>query len=132
LLEVRVAAGYRSEGDVAAVFQQVGREVAKLPPGIKHVTIVDWRHCPLMAPEAADFLTTSMAGVNPGTERSAAIARQDAPVAVLQFLRLIRDADFCDRRLFFAEDEVCSWLGEVLSPAERTRLRAFLREPIGA
>ncbi|HKY39456.1 MAG TPA: hypothetical protein VJN18_26135 [Polyangiaceae bacterium] len=132
LLEVRVAAGYRSVSDVAALFQQIGREVARLPPGAKHVTIADWRHCPVMAPEAADFLTARMAGVNPGTERSAVIARQDAPVAVLQFLRVIRDAGFSDRRLFFSEDELCSWLADVLSPAEGARLRAFLNEPGGA
>jgi hypothetical protein len=131
LLEVRVAAGYRSVGDVTAVFQQVGREIAGLAPGTKHVTVVDWRHCPLMAPEAADFLTARMVSVNPNTERSAAIARQSAPVAVLQFLRLIRDAGFTDRRLFFNEDELCSWLGEVLSPEESARLRAFLSEPVG-
>jgi hypothetical protein len=130
LLEVRVAAGYRSVGDVAAVFQQVGQEVAKLPPGTKHVTVVDWRHCPVMAPEAADFLTARMVGVNPATERSAAIARQDAPVGILQFLRVIRDAGFADRRLFFSEDELCSWLADVLSPAESARLRAFLSEPV--
>jgi hypothetical protein len=132
LLEVRVAAGYRSVADVTAVFQKVGREVAKLPPGTKHVTIVDWRHCPLMAPEAADFLIARMVGVNPGTERSAAIARQDVPVAVLQFLRLIRDAGFSDRRLFFNEDELCTWLADVLSPEESARLRAFLSEPVEA
>ena len=132
LLEVRVAAGYRSVEDVTAVFQQVGREVARLPPGTKHVTVVDWRHCPLMAPEAADFLIARMVGVNPGTERSAAIARQGAPVAVLQFLRLIRDAGFSDRRLFFSEDELGRWLEDVLSPAERARLRAFLSEPVEA
>lgn len=129
LLEVRVAAGYRSVGDVSAVFQQVAREVAKLPPGTKHVTVVDWRHCPLMAPEATEFLIERMVSVNPATERSAAIARQDAPVAILQFLRLIRDAGSSDRRLFFHEDELCTWLVEVLSPAEEARLRAFLSEP---
>jgi hypothetical protein len=130
LLEVRVAAGYRSVADVTALFQQVGREIAGLAPGTKHVTVVDWRHCPLMAPEAADFLIERMVSVNLGTERSAAIARQDAPLAVLQFLRLIRDAGFSDRRLFFDEAELCSWLGEVLSPAESARLRAFLSEPV--
>jgi hypothetical protein len=132
LLEVRVAAGYRSVEDVTALFQQVAHEVAQLTPGTKHVTVVDWRHCPLMAPEAAEFLIARMAGVNPATERSAAIARPNAPVAVLQFLRLIRDAGFADRRLFFSEDELGAWLAEVLSAAESARLRAFLSEPVEA
>ncbi|HKQ70063.1 MAG TPA: hypothetical protein VJT73_12025 [Polyangiaceae bacterium] len=131
LLEVRVAAGYRSVDDVAALFQKIGREVAALPPGAKHVTVADWRHCPLMAPEAADFLTARMAGVNLATERSAAIARQDSPVSVMQFLRVIRDAGSSDRRLFFSEDELCSWLADVLTPAEGARLRAFLKESVG-
>ena len=124
LLEVRVAAGYRSVGDVTALFQQVAHEVAQLTPGTKHVTVVDWRHCPVMAPEAAEFLITRMVGVNPATERSAAIARPDAPVDVLQVLRLIRDAGFSDRRLFVSEDEVAAGLAEVLSAAESARRSA--------
>ena len=128
LLEVRAAAGYRTVGEVEALFAQIGRAVAKLPPESKHVTVVDWRSCPVMAPEAADFLAAQMLRTNPSTERSAALASADSPVAVLQFVRMIRDASFADRRLVFDEVELCSWLGEVLSPTENERLRAFLRE----
>lgn len=128
LLEIRAAAGYRTIGEVQALFEQIGQAIANLPLESKHVTVVDWRYCPVMAPEAADFLAAQMLSTNPGTERSAALARTDSPVAVLQFVRMIRDAGFADRRLLFDEVELCSWLGEVLVPAEAERLRAFLRE----
>ncbi len=128
LLEIRAAAGYRTKADVDALFGQVGRELAKLGPTERHVTIVDWRVCPVMAPEAADYMTKAIQGTNAGTERSAAIANEDAPIAVLQFVRLIRDARLPDRKLFIHVDEVCHWLGEVLSSAERARLKAFLYE----
>ncbi len=129
LIEIRAAAGYRTKEDVDAVFQQIGRELGKLAPGERHVTVVDWRFCPIMAPEAADYLTQQIAGTNSGTERSAALASENSPVAVLQFLRLIRDARLPDRKLFLNVDELCHWLGEVLSISERARLRAFLNEP---
>ena len=128
LLEIRAGAGYRSVDEVRDLFHRIGQAVAKLPPGSKHVTVVDWRKCPIMEPAAAEFLVKQMTSVNPGTLRSAAIARQDAPLHVLQFVRVIRDAGFSDRTLFFAEAELCTWLAEVLTPAEQTRLREFLAE----
>jgi hypothetical protein len=132
LLEIRVAAGYRSVEDVDALFAQVGSEIDKFPSGTRHVAVVDWRFCPVMSPAAAEYLTAQMAGKNSRTERSAALARQDSPIAVLQFVRVIREANHPARRLFFEEDEVYSWLSEVLLPAERGRLRAFLSEQVAA
>ncbi len=128
MLEIRADAGYRTKEDVDALFAQVGRELSKLPSGQLHVTVVDWRACPVMAPEAADYMVKQIAGVNSGTERSAALARDDSPVAVLQFLRLIRDAQLPDRKLFVDVNQLCGWLGQVLAPAERVRLRTFLNE----
>ena len=128
LLEVRADAGYRTPADVDAIFAAIGREVAKLPPDAHHVTVVDWRHCPLMSPEAAEHMLKKIAGVNSNTERSAALASDNAPVAVLQFVRLIRDANLPDRKLFVHSDELYTWLSEVLTTEERARLKAFLNE----
>lgn len=128
LLEVRADAGYRTPADVDAIFEAIGRELAKLPPDAHHVTVVDWRHCPLMSPEAAEHMLTRIAGVNSNTERSAALASEDAPVAVLQFVRLIRDANLPDRKLFVRSNELYGWLSEVLTTEERARLWAFLTE----
>ncbi len=128
LLEVRADAGYRSPADVDAVFEAIGREAAKLPSHVHHVTVVDWRRCPLMSPDAAEHMLKKIASVNSRTERSAALAREDAPLAVLQFVRLIRDANLADRKLFLHPDELCRWLAEVLTAQERARLREFLAE----
>ena len=128
LLEVRADAGYRTPEDVDAVFAAIGRELGKLPPDGQHVTVVDWRRCPLMSPEAAAYMGKMISGINASTLRSAALASETAPLAVLQFVRLIRDANLPDRRLFVGAAELHTWLAEVLTPVESARLKAFLAE----
>jgi hypothetical protein len=127
LLEIRADAGYRTAADVDRLFGAVGRALKTLPAGQRHVTVVDWRRCPIMSPEAAQRIATQIAGTNAFTERSAALASNDAPVAVLQFVRVIREAGLPDRKLFFEEAELVAWLKETLSDAELRRLREFLR-----
>lgn len=128
LLEIRAEAGYRAALDVDVLFEVIVRETAVLAPGTRHVTIVDWRNCPIMSPEAAERMGFHLRGRNTHTERSAALARADAPLQVLQFLRVIRDAGLPDRKLFFSENEAADWLSEVLTPAESRQLRQFLSE----
>ena len=128
LLEIRADAGYRTAQEVDVLFDTIEREVDKLPLTNKHVTVVDWRRCPIMAPEAAERIAARIAGVNDRTERSAAIASKDSATAVLQFLRVIRDAKLPDRKLFFEESELSEWLAEVLTGFELRRLRDFLTE----
>jgi hypothetical protein len=128
LLEVRADAGYRTPADVDAIFEAIGREVKKLPPNEHHVTVVDWRRCPLMDPEAAEHMLKKIASVNANTRRSAALASDNSPVAVLQFVRLIRNANLPDRKLFLHSDSLYDWLAEVLTWNERVRLMNFLSE----
>jgi hypothetical protein len=90
--------------------------------------VVDWRRCPLMSPAAATRIGQRIAASNSRTDRSAALASPDAPLAVLQFVRLIREAGNTNRKLFFNEAELESWLAEILTPPETKRLREFLRE----
>jgi len=128
LLEVRANAGYRTPADVDAIFEAIGQQLAKLPADVHHVAVVDWRNCPLMSPEASEHMLKKIAAVNSRVTRSAAFARDDAPLAVLQFVRLIRDANLPDRKLFVHQQELYQWLSEVLTFDERARLRAFLSE----
>jgi hypothetical protein len=69
-----------------------------------------------------------IAGINSNTLRSAALASEQSPLAVLQFVRLIRDAKLPDRKLFLHSDELYGWLAEVLTADERVRLMTFLSE----
>ena len=127
LLEIRAEGGYQTTSDVDAIFGAITRELARLPADApQHVTIVDWRRCPLMSPVAAEHMLKGIARSNSATLRSAALAREDAPTAVMQFVRLIREANLPDRRLFLDLEELCEWLSEVLTPPEQQRLREFL------
>ena len=127
LLEIRADGGYRTAVDVDRLFTEIEQAAAPLVAlGTPHIAVVDWRHCPLMSPEAAARIAQRIAAMNSRVQRSAALARQDAPVAVLQFVRVIREAGHPERRLFFNEDELITWLDEVLGPDERLRLRLFL------
>ena len=133
LLEVRADAGYRSAEDADLIFDVIAREVAKLPPPRRHSTVVDWRRCPLMSPLAAERVSQRIAMTNANVVRSAVLIRPDSPLSVLQHTRLIRDAKLDERKVFFDAQELQTWLSEVLTPAEKERLRAFLSElePLG-
>jgi hypothetical protein len=48
---------------------------------------------------------------------------------MLQVVRLVRESRHETRRLFFDEDELTRWLGEVLTDPEKVRLGEFLHEP---
>jgi hypothetical protein len=129
LLEVR-ALSYRSAADVGRLFAVIAKELEKLTPETQIVTVTDWRYLPVMSEDAAERAIAAITRNNPRVLRSAALASPDAPIAVLQFLRLVRQSKHPSRRLFFAEDELATWLGEVLTDAEKVRLTEFLNEPV--
>ena len=128
LLEIRAAAGYRTASDVDALFDAVETELTKLPRHKLIVTVVDWRRCPIMETKAAERLLQRVMLLNPRTERSAALATEQAPSAVLQFMRLIRESRLPDRKMFLKTAELIPWMNEVLDPPERERLRQFLSD----
>lgn len=128
LLEIRADAGYRSLQDVEQVTRAIQRESTKVPLNVRGVTVVDWRRCPVMSDEAAARLLEHMRSSNARVERSAALASQKSSIAVLQFLRLVRESANPDRRLFYEPEPLIEWLAEVLAPEELKRLREFLAE----
>jgi hypothetical protein len=130
LLEVRIVGSIRTAADVDAWFEGVRAALAHLPPGKRQVVAADWRACSLMSDDAAERALFRLKQANANMDRSAALATAASPVAVLQFLRLCRSSDATgNRRLFTDPPEMCEWLGEVLTDAERGRLRTFLAEP---
>src|SRR5258708_15340188 len=115
LLEIRADAGYRTVADVDAMFDAIDREVGKLATPEPHVTVVDWRRCPVMSPAAVERITQRIALTNGRTRRSAALANYDSPVAVLQFLRVIREARLPAPRTFFHAEGLVGWLSTDLT-----------------
>jgi hypothetical protein len=128
LVEVRSRAGYRTAADVDDLVAAYYAAVGTLPPEQHYVTVVDQRHCPIMAPDAASYLSQRMTEANPRTIRSAALAPLDSPIVMLQFSRVVRDTGYADRRMFSDEGAVLVWLSQVLEPEERERLGEFLAE----
>ncbi len=129
LLEIRVHTGFRTVEEVDAMFEEVAAVVAaNLGPYERHVTIADWRACDFMSGEAANRLQEGMAKTNPNVIRAAALASQDSPFAVLQFLRIIRESQHEGRRLFFETGPLVDWLTQSLTVTEAARLRQFLHE----
>jgi hypothetical protein len=128
LLEVRLGAGFRSVQDVETWRRGIQREMGKQSMTTRIVTVADWRNCPVMQEEAAVRFLDGLRNHNPRAERSAALATQKSSIAMLQFLRLVRESNNPDRRLFFEPEPLIEWLSEVLSPEEQARLKEFLAQ----
>jgi hypothetical protein len=128
LVEVRVVAGYRTTADVDQVFNAIADEVAKLRSPTRVVVVADWRWCPPMSDEAARQALIRLTRTDPRTERSGALASLNSPLAGMQFLRLVKESNHPNRKLFYDRDALVQWLGEVLSPPELARLREFTLE----
>jgi hypothetical protein len=126
LLEIRSDGGFRSQKDVDDLFAAYADVLWNLPADAQHVTIVDQRHCPIMSPDAASYLSERMASANARTVRNATVAPVDSPTAALQYTRVVRNAGLEVRRLFSSESAAIGWLSEVLTPEERARLIHFL------
>lgn len=126
LLELRAESGFRTVADVDAIFEVIRRELEKLSPLQRSVNVVDWRRCPVMSSQASERLLSMITRGNPRVERSATLVTRDSPTAVMQFVRLVRETNHPERRLFYDVDELQAWLDEVLTPEESRRLRAFL------
>jgi hypothetical protein len=129
LLEIRVAAGYRSVEDIDEMINMIRKNVGKLPPSEKFAIAADWRTVGIMRPETAARARAMLMSVNPRVTRSAILTLPENPTQNLQVVRLIREAENESRRHFTVAADLAAWLSEVLSPDETARLRTFLGLP---
>jgi hypothetical protein len=127
LVEIRAESGYRSTADVDAILALMLAEMAKVPGDQRLVHAIDWRRCPIMSSDAAERILPAIMQTNPRLERSAVLVSPDSSTAVLQFTRLIRESEHPDRLIFYAAEQMQSWLGEILNPQEKKRLGDFLQ-----
>lgn len=126
LMEIRVAAGYSCVDDVAQMIQMMAAHVRTLPPGSKYVIAADWRRVTTMSPDTAARAREMFERSNPRVIRSAILTLPERSLTNLQVVRLVREAELENRRLFTHPGELSGWLGEVLTDAERARLSQFL------
>jgi hypothetical protein len=126
LMEIRVAAGYRSAVDVDEMIQMMVDRVSKLPADLKYVIAADWRSVTVMSPETATRVRTMLSRSNARVERSSILTAADQSTANLQVERLVREAENENRRHFIRTRDLHNWLSEVLTPMESRRLSDFL------
>jgi hypothetical protein len=126
LLEIRVAAGYRTVADVDEVIRMTSDKLKTLPSSGKFVAAADWRAVQLMSPDTASRARELLQSANPRLKRSAILTLPESPLTNLQVVRLIREAENAHRRHFISAAEMHAWLAEVLTEQESSRLATFL------
>jgi hypothetical protein len=126
LMEIRVDAGYQSVRDVERMIGMMQSVIGVLSAGERFTVAADWRKVGVMSPETAARAREMLMRVNPRVVRSAILTLPDRSLASLQVVRLVREAELENRRHFTSPGQQWRWLGETLTPAERTRLAEFL------
>ncbi|HKH49954.1 MAG TPA: hypothetical protein VKM72_35315 [Thermoanaerobaculia bacterium] len=122
LVEVRVATPLTLE----EVQQFVGEHQAAIGriPG-RYVGVVDLLHADVFPADAAQRLIQLLSVMAERVERSAFLIGESALFS-LQIERVIRNAASSNRKAFRDPAELSRWLGEILTPAEQSRLDQFL------
>lgn len=126
LLEIRVAASYRSVADVDQMIAMMRRWMDARPFENKFVIAADWRSVSVMSPETAARVRDMLMFSNSRVIRSAILTLPEQSTTHLQVVRLLREAENASRRMFTQPTELCDWVAEVLSSAATKRVRQFL------
>ncbi len=127
LVEIRASAAIGVTD--AASFEREVRDRIRLETQ-RVVVAVDLTRMRILSNELADRLLVAMKADNLQMERAGFLISPESASLEMQFERLIREAGSAQRRLFFSPEALSSWLGEVLTLSEKTRLEFFLREPL--
>ena len=128
LMEIRLLHGYNVLADVETMRARISQAFARISRGKSVVNAADWRYCRLMGVEASDQVGKMIGSFNERIERSGILSSPNSPLAVLQFLRVIRESQHPSRRLLHDPGELASYLGELLTTEEQARLQQFLDE----
>jgi hypothetical protein len=95
----------------------------------KFVACVDLRQLRLLQQPQAEAIRQILLSNNPMIERSAYLLPEAKSGLAMQFERLLHEAKNPSRRAFNNQDEVITWLREVVTMSEVIRLKVFLGEP---
>src|SRR5262245_29185864 len=115
LMEIVVTEGFRSVEDVEAQRRRIDVAFTAAPADRPVIVAADWRACQVMSQPAAAALGAMLATYNARIERSAVLGSHDAPIAVLQFLRVVRETRHPARKVFEERPAMLKWLGECLT-----------------
>lgn len=125
LVEIRFAPPV-SEAEIQRFIQQARDNPSRFPGS--YVVVVELSAMTkILQPQLADRLIELMRPHNPRVERQAFLLDPGSAISSLQVERMIRESGGGSRRAFTQAEALEQWLREVLQPAERERLAAFLR-----
>lgn len=130
LMEIRVWAGYRVVQDVDHMIAMMDAEFARVPEPTQVVIAADWRRCRVLTPDVAERANAMLTRSNPRVERSTILHDADHAIGMLQALRLAREANFPNRRVFTNSGELRDWLQPILTDQELQRLDLLLAERV--
>ena len=132
LIEARVEA-LRNLERAAAYTNGFAQVLQRFSGTERMILCADHRAVAVYPQPVADELATLFGAMNLRLQRVAILVARTNATLTMQLSRIVREAQNSERRVFFTTDEAEAFLGEVLTPAERTRLAQFLRgEPTGS
>lgn len=92
------------------------------------VLCADHRPVVIYRQEVADRLATLFAAMNSRLTRVAVVVSRSNATLAMQLERIVREANYASRRVFYDADEAAAFLASALSPAAAERAKAFLGE----
>jgi hypothetical protein len=108
--------------------QTLAAEVARFPAAIRPVLCADHRPVAIYSQPVADRLSELFAQMNSRLQRIAILVAPSNATLTLQLNRIVREARFENRRVFFESAEAVAWLQPSLDIAELRRADQFLNE----
>lgn len=125
LVEARVF-GLRSREDADAYSRDLGIQVMRMPRDVRPILCADHRPVAVYSQPVADRLAELFVQMNIRLERVAIIVAPSNATLSMQLHRIVREAGYSARRVFFSTDEACAHLAPALNPAELSSAREFL------
>ena len=125
LIEIRVASPI-VYADLDAFGARLIECIARVTERVPRVlACTDLSGANIFAPEVAEWFIRLMHRDNPVLERNAFLIGQSAMFA-LQIERMLKQGNSHIRRAFRDPEPLIEWLGELLTPLERERVRQML------
>ncbi len=125
LIEARVQA-LKTLADANEYAAKLAGAVAAAGPDRRMILCADHRPVGIYSQAVADALASLFRNMNARLERVAIVVARSNATLAMQLERIVREAAYSSRRVFYATDEVESFLSEVLDERERHRLALFM------
>jgi hypothetical protein len=125
LIEARVF-NLGTLADVNEYARVLGETAAAIPAARRPVLCADHRPVRIYGQAAADRLTELFQNMNERLERVAILVARSNATLVMQLERIVREAQWVNRRVFFETEAAAAHLALSLDAKERERAGAFL------